>query len=259
VLLLCNSRDWSSIDHVAEITRWLTPIDDQKTVGAVMKTGWVGAALFGLAMTGEASAWNARGHMMVATVAWDKLDPDTRAKATALIKLNPHYEKWTLNVPTADRDIVAFVKAATWADEIKGEAGYVSSTKDGEPHAKGYADRVRHNEWHYKVYRFHLTVPRRSQRQTQMRLHRSLRSPQSSMTHPRQQKKNPTTWSGSFILSAMFTSRCTPRRGIPLRSLMGIAEAMRSKYVRRPVVPSRPISIRFGTDCLAPGATQWKQ
>lgn len=111
-------------------------------------------AILALACTGEAAAWNGRGHMMVATIAWDHMSPAARAKATDLIKLNPHYAEWTDGVAAADRDLYAFVQAATWADEIRGEAGYTNGPADASPPSVGYADRYRHSEWHYKDLAF---------------------------------------------------------------------------------------------------------
>lgn len=112
--------------------------------------------LMALALTfvSPANAWNARGHMMIATVAWDRLSPNARSKASALIKLNPHYSKWTEGVADADRDLVAFIKASVWADEIRGEAGYANGPEDASPPAIGYADKSRHSEWHYKNLAF---------------------------------------------------------------------------------------------------------
>jgi hypothetical protein len=118
-----------------------------------MKRMLVAAAL-AFACVGEASAWNARGHMMVATIAWDRLKAGTRAKVSALIRLNPHYATWTEGVSPLDRDLVAFVKAATWADEIKGEAGYSNGPQDPSSPSVGYADMNRHSEWHYRDLSF---------------------------------------------------------------------------------------------------------
>jgi hypothetical protein len=112
-------------------------------------------ALFAfLTCAAPAHAWNARGHMMVATIAWDRLSPDARAKASALIKLNPHYAQWTEGAADADRDLVAFIKASVWADDIRSEAGYSNGPEDTSPPAIGYADRSRHSEWHYKNLAF---------------------------------------------------------------------------------------------------------
>lgn len=111
-------------------------------------------ALLLFVVAAPAHAWSARGHMMIATIAWDRLSPDARAKASALIKLNPKYEQWTEGVAEADRDLVAFVKASVWADDIRNDAGYTNGPEDAAPPAVGYADTSRHSEWHYKNLSF---------------------------------------------------------------------------------------------------------
>ena len=87
---------------------------------------WIAiAALCAVSLTaGPARAWWNGGHMQIAAVAYDRLDPAVRAKVDALIKLNPDYSKWIVGVADADRDRFAFVHASTWADDIKGEDGY---------------------------------------------------------------------------------------------------------------------------------------
>ena len=62
--------------------------------------------------------------MQIAAVAYDHLDPSVPANVDAMIKLNPDYAKWIDGVVDADRDRFAFVRASTWADDIKGEDGY---------------------------------------------------------------------------------------------------------------------------------------
>ena len=98
-------------------------------------------------------AWWDGGHMQIAAVAYDRLDPAVRAKVDALIKLNPDYSKWIGGVADADRDRFAFVHASTWADDIKGEDGYTDSGDTPTSHNAarniGYADKLRHKYWHY--------------------------------------------------------------------------------------------------------------
>src|SRR6476619_7349209 len=77
----------------------------------------------------RAFAWDPYGHMMVAASAWDQIgNHAVRKRIGALLKLNPQYDDWVKGVPTAARDRVAFVKAATWPDFIKSADGY---TADG--------------------------------------------------------------------------------------------------------------------------------
>src|SRR5215510_15907357 len=114
------------------------------------------AAVIGVAglllVSGEASAWNLRGHMVVAAIAWDQLTPAAKARAVALLRLNPNYAKWTAGVPAADKGRVAFVRAAGWADDIKSNSRYSNDTDLSSPAASqnvGYGDRLQHRYWHY--------------------------------------------------------------------------------------------------------------
>jgi len=105
-----------------------------------------------------AHAWNSFGHMEAAAVAWDKLTPQAKQEATRLLKLNPQYETWINGIPAGPRDEVAFVRAATWPDEIKSLSGYVNDgPRNGNvaPHTPeasqnvGYSDHFRHRYWHF--------------------------------------------------------------------------------------------------------------
>jgi hypothetical protein len=98
-------------------------------------------------------AWDDFGHMTVAAVAWRQLTPAARARATQLLRLNPDYPHWVDQAAAGQREVIAFVRAATWADAIKHEPGYQD---DGErpagPEADdniGYEDPREHRYWHY--------------------------------------------------------------------------------------------------------------
>jgi hypothetical protein len=97
--------------------------------------------------------WDDEGHMMVAAVAWDHLGDASRARVTALLKLNPDYVTWIADTTPAERDRIAFVRAATWADAIKSEAGYENdgNRPEGPDAARniGYADHLQHRYWHF--------------------------------------------------------------------------------------------------------------
>jgi hypothetical protein len=106
-----------------------------------------------LAFTRTASAWNSFGHMMIAAVAYEQLTPAARSRVAQLLPLNPDYPRWISHTAKEERDELAFVIAATWADEIKSEPDYVN---DGEhpagPDAArniGYADHLQHRYWHF--------------------------------------------------------------------------------------------------------------
>lgn len=67
--------------------------------------------------------WGAIGHMAVAYVAYQQLNPATRSRVDALLKLYPGYDKWKAQIPAgtpaADQPMMLFMIAATWPDQIK--------------------------------------------------------------------------------------------------------------------------------------------
>lgn len=102
-----------------------------------------------------ALAWWDGGHMQVAAVAYSKLTPQAKAKADALIKMNPDYASWTAGVPDDKKAQYAFVHAAVWADDIKDPArGYVKDDDTPTGQNIGYADKNMHRYWHFKDVRF---------------------------------------------------------------------------------------------------------
>jgi len=112
-----------------------------------------------------ASAWNDRGHMSVAYVAYQNLKPATRDRVNALLKLNPRYNDWAAKVdqqmPNAspdDKNLMIFMLAATWADEIKRDRSYKQDGTQGgnrpdnspDPGRNtGYDDLLMHKYWHF--------------------------------------------------------------------------------------------------------------
>jgi len=122
-----------------------------------MKRLSVAALLLVILFAGSATAWNSRGHMMVAAIAWDHLDENAKARAVELLKLNPEYQNWIKDRDPGERDEVAFVMAATWPDFIKSADGYINDGEDPTNSAKapkpdqniGYADMFQHRYWHY--------------------------------------------------------------------------------------------------------------
>jgi S1/P1 Nuclease len=119
----------------------------------IMPKTRMAATLFVLVSAANLIAWNGFGHMTVAAAAFQNLTPAARAKVTALLKLNPNYPQWVAGVAASDKDMVAFIMAATWPDAIKGMAGF---TNDGEipkgPAAGrniGYTDKLQHRYWHF--------------------------------------------------------------------------------------------------------------
>ena len=75
-----------------------------------------------------AYTWNGRGHMMVAAVAYQKLNQSTKDRVDALLQLNPDRDNWLDLIPTSTTaskvKMMVFMVAATWADRIKSDSDY---------------------------------------------------------------------------------------------------------------------------------------
>jgi hypothetical protein len=69
--------------------------------------------LGGLAVV-PAQAWDAYGHMTVASVCYQRLTEHTKARVDALLKLNPMYQKWEEQVGSPeDKNLRIFLLAST--------------------------------------------------------------------------------------------------------------------------------------------------
>ncbi len=111
-------------------------------------------AISSLALPTSAYAWNERGHLVVAAVAWDQLSQQARDEVSRLLKLNPDYNKWLEGMDRRQKDKIAFMRSAVWPDVIKRDDDY---TDDGSqpngPNASrnaGYSDFFMHRYWHYR-------------------------------------------------------------------------------------------------------------
>ena len=108
-----------------------------------------------LSIAPSASAWNATGHRLIAAIAYDRLNPKTRARVDALIRQHPDYEKLFLQgAPTepAARARAAFIAAAVWPDQIKGDPRFYDETRSNASPTQllpGFPDMARHTTWHY--------------------------------------------------------------------------------------------------------------
>ena len=109
--------------------------------------------LFNLAP--PAAAWNSTGHRLIAAIAYDRLNPKTRARVDALIRQHPDYEKLFLHDAPADpiaRARAAFIAAAVWPDQIKGDPRFFDETRPNASPTQllpGFPDMARHTTWHY--------------------------------------------------------------------------------------------------------------
>jgi hypothetical protein len=115
-----------------------------------------------LAVTSPALAWDSKGHMMVAYIAYQQLTPTVRNRVDQLLARNPFHDQWLSKIPAgtpeAEKKRRVFMLAATWPDEIKANnSGY---TDDGTENGNrpsgpasaqnvGYSDKLRHRCWHF--------------------------------------------------------------------------------------------------------------
>jgi hypothetical protein len=108
-------------------------------------------------------AWFGFGHMAVAYVAYQKLTAEKKARVALLLKKNPYYNtKWKAMVPAGtpadQRDMIIFMIAATWPDQIKSDSKYTDDGLSGGNRPApgllawqnvGYTDLNRHKYWHF--------------------------------------------------------------------------------------------------------------
>jgi hypothetical protein len=87
------------------------------------------------AFAANAVAWNDKGHMVVARLAWNKLTPDERTAVFGLLKKHPNYDDFLAKGRPASmtEDEWVFLRAATWADWIK--SGPAAQRKYNDPTA----------------------------------------------------------------------------------------------------------------------------
>ncbi len=93
-----------------------------------------------LTVTVPASAWNDKGHMVVARLAWKKLSDKERVQVIEILRRHPHYGEFlSAGRPEGfEEDEWAFLRAATWSDWVRGH----------------HKDEYHHGTWHYIDYPF---------------------------------------------------------------------------------------------------------
>lgn len=120
------------------------------------------AVMLIIAFSVSSYGWSDTGHMAVAFVAYRNLTPQARARVDALVALNPRFNLWQASIPPntspANRRLMLFMIAATWADQIKsdgvhqadGTAGGNRPPNDGTAARNiGYMDMAMHKYWHF--------------------------------------------------------------------------------------------------------------
>ncbi len=82
-----------------------------------------------------AYAWNAKGHMVIARLAWLKLSSEERDAAFEILKKHPHFNEYLADdrPDNIDKKQWAFLRASTWSDWIKSH----------------HSSEFSHRKWHY--------------------------------------------------------------------------------------------------------------
>ena len=113
--------------------------------------------LLALLLPFPALAWNAAGHRLVACIAWEQLDGDTRVKLSQLLRQHPDFARWVKRAgehhPASDVERAAFIESSTWPDEIRKDSRFYSAGRDSPTLTlAGFPDMERRSDWHYLAW-----------------------------------------------------------------------------------------------------------
>ena len=114
-----------------------------------------------LLLASSSYGWFGLGHMAVAYIAYQHLDPAVKTRVDTLISKNPSYQTWKKGLPAglsaSDQKMMLFMIAATWPDQIRSDGIHKPDGPEGgnRPPAKGgdvnvgYSDLAMHKYWHF--------------------------------------------------------------------------------------------------------------
>jgi hypothetical protein len=93
-----------------------------------------------LVVSTPAFAWNDKGHMVTARLAWRRLTEEERSKILEILRKHPHYDEFlSAKRPNGfSEDEWVFLRAATWPDWVR----------------KHHKAQYHHAPWHYINYPF---------------------------------------------------------------------------------------------------------
>lgn len=98
---------------------------------------WAAAALL---FTLPAHAWDDVGHRVIARIAWDHMEPETRTKAVALLRAAPPDADLASAEGRPLSDLELFLRAGTWPDIVRDED------------VPRRWEKYHHGKWHYINY-----------------------------------------------------------------------------------------------------------
>jgi hypothetical protein len=118
-----------------------------------MRNLWlIAAALVVLASQQHAWAWNEAGHFTTARIAWEQLSPAERHRVAQVLRQHPHFEQLLLKgrPQTVSEDEWAFLRAATWSDQIRPPRNLPADEIATHP-----IHRFHRGPWHYVNFAYH--------------------------------------------------------------------------------------------------------
>ena len=102
-----------------------------------------------LLLTPPVHAWNAAGHRLVASIAWEQLSPDSRIFISEALAAHPDHARWGEKARTTD-PLAIFAEASTWPDDIRNDPRFYDEKRGAPtPPLPGLGDTARHKNWHY--------------------------------------------------------------------------------------------------------------
>lgn len=109
---------------------------------------WMALTFF-VSSTFPALAWNAAGHRLVAAIAWECLDSDTRSTVADILRQHPDHASW-LARSSNEPGLTAFLAASTWPDDIRKDPRFFNAGEDPPTTpVSGFPDMERRRHWHY--------------------------------------------------------------------------------------------------------------
>jgi hypothetical protein len=122
-----------------------------------MRTVFAGLSLaLALWMPARALAWNHKGHLVVAYLAYQELTPPEKASVAQLVRTHPDLQTFSLlagSPRSSSYRMLVFMHAARWPDLIRDDPRFYDET---DPHARptkllrNFPDMQRHKPWHFK-------------------------------------------------------------------------------------------------------------
>ena len=96
-----------------------------------------------------AHAWNAAGHRLTASIAWQQLSAPNRDFVAATLARHPDYPRWVEKARSAEAADI-FAEASTWPDDIRNDPRFYNEDREPPtPPLPGLSDTARHKRWHY--------------------------------------------------------------------------------------------------------------